>query len=512
MLNLSAACSIFLLALPLAAQTDDAKPASIEGVVKDSVSGAPIPRAHVTLEPRQYSAIASAEGKFAIGGITPGQYKLSAQRPGFVTGHNEFRIALGAGETKADAEIALEPTGGIAGRVTDEDGQPMDSAQVQVQNGPGTTASRITDENGQFRMGGLAPGRYRVRASPANVWSGRPEIRTDGTVEHHDVTTYYPGVVAPEAAGSVVVRPGADTQGIDIRLMRVPFVRVSGKVTGIPPGTQNAAVNASTRDGGDNAFIDPDGSFEFWRLNPGRYALDAEWKAPNGERADTGRIEIEVGDANIDNIELHSVPPSDIAGHLEYEDDAVKELVRGYLPGPLAELFQTGAESYSLDQPQVAVDGTFRLDKLQSRRYWLGFAADKFYVKSMRLGSTQIDGAFLDLSNGSGAADLTLVVSAATGVVTGTLHDDKGSTAGTQVVLVEAGEETGFDARRVTAGADGTYTIPNLPPGNYKLVATSEDNPTIADNDVFGYENQMEAVTVGVGEKVMKDLRRRTPE
>ena len=114
----------------------------------------------------------------------------------------------------------------------------------------------------------------------------------------------------------------------------------------------------------------------------------------------------------------------------------------------------------------------------------------------MRLGSTPIDGPVLDLSNGSGGADLTLLLSAATGSISGTVQ------AGTVVVL------TGFDDRKATAGPDGTYTIDHLPPGSYQIVAVWDTEPV----NLIGYENLMETVDVGPGEKVTKDLQVRTPE
>jgi hypothetical protein len=165
-----------------------------------------------------------------------------------------------------------------------------------------------------------------------------------------------------------------------------------------------------------------------------------------------------------------------------------------------------------VDQPQVDKTGTFRLEKVPPGKYWLGLGVDKVYVKSMRLGSTAIDGAILDLSNGSGPADLTLLLSAATGSTSGTVQDDRGTAAGTVVVLTEAGPETGFDAQKATAGPDGTYTFANLPPGSYRLVAVEESNPAIRDNDVLGYDNLMETVEVQAGAKVTKDLKRRMPE
>jgi hypothetical protein len=510
---------ILLCALPLVAQTDGNKPASVEGIATNAVTGAPVPRAHVTLEGEsegqsvQYGTTSGADGKFSITDIATGSYSLAVKRVGFVRPHDRVRLTLKSGDTRTGIEVKLTPTGAITGRVTDADGEPVEGVTVFAEGGIGMTEYATTDEKGQFRIGGLAPGRYQVMASQGDIWDGPPEVRTDGTAELHTVATYYPGALTEKEAGTVVVRAASESAGADIQLVRVPFVRVSGKVVGLQRGTERVFVMVSQGVGGNGTEPKPDGSFEIWRLGPGKYKLYAEWTAPDGRKVQTAGVEIEVAASNIDNIELRVIPDSDISGRLEFEDDQVKRMIQRDLPGPLVQPFQMGAEGGSNDPASsVAADGTFDWRKVPPGKYWLGLADDKAYVKSMRLGSTVIEGAVLDLSNGSNATDLSLLLSASSGSISGTVQDDKGNAAGTVVVLVEAGpEETGFEARNATAGADGTYTIANLPPGSYKLVAVDESDPAILNNDVLGYENLMETVEVGVGEKVTKDLKRRMP-
>jgi hypothetical protein len=241
--------------------------------------------------------------------------------------------------------------------------------------------------------------------------------------------------------------------------------------------------------------IHPDGTFETWRLDPGKYALYAEWQTPAGEYVETPSAEIEVAGSNIDNIELRAIPDSNIIGRIEFEDDQLKQAILSLHPQKVL-LSYIGTGSDDGDSRPLAGDGTFRLVGIRAGKYRLGFSDDRVYVKSMRLGSTPIDGPVLDLSNGSGDAELTLLLSAATGSISGTVQ------AGTVVVL------TGFEERKTIAGPDGAYTIDHLPPGSYQIVAVSDAEPV----NLIGYENLMETVDVGPGEKVTKDLQRSTPE
>ena len=132
-----------------------------------------------------------------------------------------------------------------------------------------TPASLLTTAT-SASIGGLTPAKYRVKASsPGDMMGGRPEIRTDGTAEVHNASSYYPGVLIEKEAGLVQVHSGGESAGVDIKLVRVPFVRVSGKVSGLPQGAENLSVMIWQGDSGTGRPLKKDGTFELWRLDPG---------------------------------------------------------------------------------------------------------------------------------------------------------------------------------------------------------------------------------------------------
>jgi hypothetical protein len=521
--------AILMAALPLTAfklnaQNGGDKPASVEGTVIDSVSRLPIPRAHVTLmgqsggQPVRYGTTSSADGSFSITGMSPGSYSAGGERIGFVSSwqsRGRASVAVKADERKTGVEIQLTPTGSITGRVTDSDGEPVEGASVQAEGARGGR-SGTTDEHGQFRIGGLTPGKYSVRAEHNQGFGGRPEIRTDGTVEMHHAMTYYPAALTQKEAGKVTVPPGGETSGADIRLVRLPFVRVSGRVVGMPQNAEQAFIEVSQGGGGTGTTLAPDGSFEMWRLNPGKYKLSAEWSAPNGERIQTARTEIEVAGSNIDGIELRVIPDSNIPGRLEFEDEEARQLSAKGGPergGPeRMVLLSTDDEFGNGTNPApVGADGAFRLEKVPAGKYRVRVLAGGTYIKSMRLGATVIEGPVLDLSMGSNGADLSVLLSAARSSVSGKVVDDSGSLAGLMVVLIAANGDIESDPLDTMVGTDGSYTLLNVPPGNYKILAVPEDDLVIQGNNVVEYEDQMDTVTVGTQDKVTKDLRRARP-
>jgi hypothetical protein len=495
--------------------------ASVDGVVTNSLTGERLVRVHVILKDPanktgvQYGAQTTDEGKFSVAGIAPGSYSVFGERVGFARGR--VYVTLKADDKKSDLEVKLTPVGAITGRVTDAEGVPVERASVITEGAEKKEAS--TDENGQFRIGGLAPGKYRVKAahesSMYRFYYMRPEIRADGTTEVYNATTYYPGVLTAKQAGKVEVRPDGESTGIDIHLAGVPFVRVSGKVAGMPRGALQAYAFISWRGGGQGNQLSPDGSFEFWGLDPGKYKLGAGWSAPGGEeslwgsRVSTPEVEIEVAGSNVDNIELRLVPDSNITGRLELDTP------EGPPPTPQRTITLrdvTNGSAIGTPVP-VGADDTFKLEKVHAGKYIVGLSWDSAYVKSMRLGTTETDGDVLDVSNGAAGAELTLVLSTATGSVSGTVHDDRGNAAEARVFLVhDRGEDAIFASQSVKTKADGAYSFPNVPPGSYKLVAVPEDD---ADLVVQGYglteyDDVMNSVEIHAADKVPLDLELRT--
>ena len=447
----------------------------------------------------RYEATTSADGRFAISSIAPGSYAAEAQKAGFVPANKGV-------DSNSEIAIKVIPMGAITGRVTDADGEPTEGVSVSVQ--PSRSEPVTTDEKGAFRIGGLPPGKYRVKASRFERLASKPEARTDGTEEVRYAGTWYPGVLDEKAAEWIRVRAGAETQGTDVRLLHVPFVRVSGRVLGIPEGIRADFTIWQGGNGRTNT-LNRDGGFELWRLDPGKYVLLGEWEAPNGDRVQTNGAEIEVAGTNIDNIELRVIPTGDVPGRLEFEDEQAKaapakesgpRTVRLGLVGQLGGSRPTAVES----------DDTFRLEAVPAGRYRVYISWKEAYVKSLRLGSTVVDGDMVDLRNGAGGADLFLVLSASNSSVTGKVSGD---VAGAFVALLPAEPEgLFFQPRFQTVKADGTYEITGLPPGSYRIVAVPSGDRNVEGNSIVGHESEMEDIDVPAGEKGVKDLKRQAPE
>jgi len=153
------------------------------------VTGMPVRKGYVTLvavrrgmQPQNagnangYTVTSNADGKFVFDDVDPGQYAISADRGGYIRTNYRSNsgaiFTLTAGQRIKDIRIALVPQGVIAGRVVDEDGDPITDARVQAQRWVMTGGIRTlrgsqqipVDDQGNFRIANLSAGRYVLSA------------------------------------------------------------------------------------------------------------------------------------------------------------------------------------------------------------------------------------------------------------------------------------------------------------------------------------------------------------
>src|SRR5579862_1917347 len=128
---------IFLLTAAFASAQSAAR---LKGRVVDQ-SGVPVPKTTVQLSqkdpssarPRSvYIEVSDSNGKFSFDSIPVADFDLSAKRPGYLPPENPTRVTLTAGTATTEVQIIMGRLGFISGRVTDEDGDPVFHARVQV--------------------------------------------------------------------------------------------------------------------------------------------------------------------------------------------------------------------------------------------------------------------------------------------------------------------------------------------------------------------------------------------
>jgi 5-hydroxyisourate hydrolase-like protein (transthyretin family) len=316
--------------------------ASLSGSVVAMGSGQAIPNASVEMRridcnnfsnpPEVVTATTDSSGRFTIQNLRAGGWCLVATVPGGAYTPAEYMqrgilgrgatIPIADGQRLTDIRLEMAPTGGIAGRVRDGDGENLAHARVQVMEAFMQEGQRRlyilqvaqTDDRGEYRFFWLPPGPYYIAVVPENTRGrnvvsvqpqpgagGRredviapviyPRIAANGDfLEETYVTVYYPGDRDPQRAQPVTVQPGNTTGGVDIVLAagRVRSYHVRGTarntVTGEP--ARGAQIRLAPREWSatvvmPTATADDQGNFDIAGVVPGSYLLMANMTMPN---------------------------------------------------------------------------------------------------------------------------------------------------------------------------------------------------------------------------------------
>ncbi|WP_165350947.1 carboxypeptidase-like regulatory domain-containing protein, partial [Ectobacillus funiculus] len=151
-------------------------PATINGTVRDAITGTALSNALIQVFNGQGSFLASTltdvNGQYTLSGLPEGTLSVQASAPNFASELTVITVTPAETET---VDFALEPNpASLTGSVTDaQTGAPLPGALVQVFIA-GTNVSvksTLTDPNGLYVINGLAEGEYRVVMSTDNYAS-----------------------------------------------------------------------------------------------------------------------------------------------------------------------------------------------------------------------------------------------------------------------------------------------------------------------------------------------------
>jgi protocatechuate 3,4-dioxygenase beta subunit len=518
----------FLLAVLLAcvvgrSQTKppaDDKPASISGIVRNSLTGEPLAHAHITLDSytqqkrSKYGAISTVDGRFSITTIVPGTYQVFAERRGFgtLTSHGDIvkQLELKPGEQVKDYVLRLVPDAVISGRVLDTSGSPMENIDVEAVGG-GQPYRAQTDDRGEFRIGGLQEGRYLVKAVPSPL-PLVPEVRSDGTSEINYAPTYYPNSSSPNSAAPVQVRPGQETSGIEIKPVTSPVLSVTGTVSGPSKDDRAFAVELVGGPAPHSFPVNPDRTFTISRVPPGNYLVFAQGvDSKLGREMLSAPVEINLVNSDIKNIDLVLSLPFEVRGQLQIEDGAPWKEKDWDQKSLSIDLSLLGPSPRSTPDAEIDFDdGSFKVTGVYPGRYRVGMdnLPKNFYVRSIRLEGTDFPDGILDLRSNPGQGLLTVELSKDGAEISGVVRDAKGPVANMRVALVFDGPYPDL-AGSTTSGADGSYTLHGVAPGKYRLLARTigSTGESWSAETLALYSSVTEKIDVSAGDRISLDLK-----
>jgi 5-hydroxyisourate hydrolase-like protein (transthyretin family) len=487
---------------------------AIAGVVVNWANGQPVAGASVAIAPTTQGAerdisrsvTTGADGRFAFAGLSRGKYSLMGSAHGFMLQgferHDLYATAIVAGPDLDSEHLVfrLQPDASVEGQVTDESNDPVQNATVRLfqqskEDGRQRTIpldQGQTDDQGLFRLGHLAPGTYYLAVS-ARPWyaqvnpsvihrkSTNPDAagaRAAQEAAALDVTyplTFYPG--SPDSAGAspIVLHPGERVTA-DVVMRAVPAlhlrIRSGNSATAGGPvefpqvlqrifdGYLDPVFNA----GGSTSAMEPD-VIEITGLAPGHYVIEmassrgANDKGPKRE----GYREVDLaGDLEVN--------ANDSSGFVNV---AGSVLFEGATRAPTALAMQfSNQETGEYLGTEIRDKGQFQVEGMKPGRYIVTLQSrGGYFLRKMSVTGAKLTGRTLEIG-GSNSVHIAATVGRGVAQVDGVARRGGQPFSGAMIVLVPRDAANNSPLfRRDQSDSDGSFTLPNVVPGQYTLLA-----------------------------------------
>jgi protocatechuate 3,4-dioxygenase beta subunit len=483
----------------------------IRGRVVEAESGNPLLRAQVRLSgPERLSRVIGTDdqGRYEFRDLAPAAYTVSASKGVYLTlqyGQTRPResgrpIDVAPGQIVDGVDMALPRGAVIVLRVTDQSGDPMPEAGVELEQFRFVKGQRTltrfssafilfsgTNDLGELRLHGIPPGDYYIKATPPR----NAPVVGSGDRQLAYFTTYYPGALSSGDAERMTLAPGQEL-GIDIRMVAARSVTISGVVRrsdGAPmanPGV-SLAQHWGTGSSSRGAATQPDGTFRIQNVMPGTYYIEASSRpgTPDGEFAS---IPIKVGSEDIVGLSVTMRRYGALQGRIAFDSGTPADVRPNAVP-----LIAESTFSINRARATARDDWTFEITQLnETRLVRLDSSSSGWYLKSITYGGRDVTDAPFDFSEGGLIQGVLVTLTQKRTEVTGRVigRDGRPAAAYAVVVFAENRERWVPQSRFVAAGRPnqrGDFSVMGLPPGRYLAAAVEYlENGAEADPDLLG--------------------------
>jgi Carboxypeptidase regulatory-like domain len=490
----------------------------IRGRVLTADGGQPVRRASVRVTSPQLRggrAISTdADGRFEFRDLPVGRYTVAASKPAYVGwsyGQTQFsgpgKPVVLADNQAADIDIRLPRGGVIAGRVTDEFGDPVPNASVtalrqQYSEGQRRLtpigSSTQTNDIGEYRLFGLAPGSYVVSAVVV-VQPGVLGLNGNGTSGERTgfAPTYYPAAADSSLAQKLPVGVAQTLTGIDISLQVAQLATISGiAIDSQGQPMTNGSVMTTRRGVGlfgpsPGGALRQDGTFTIANVAPGEYVLRANaFRLPqpgvNPVPQEFSMALVTVNGDDILGVRLAPTLPATITGRVSFDDPGAAASVKGAAIGILAQPLSqddalAGIGPGGFQQSPTRDDFTFEVKTMSGRIGLRAFApatpsAAGWQVKSVRVNGVDVTDTGFDVGR-QGVSGVEIEMTNRLQQISGTVTDSKGDVVTNYTVLVFSQDRArwALPMNRYFAIArppeSGGFKVGSLPPGEYFAIA-----------------------------------------
>lgn len=509
-------------ALPSHAQMSAEAPTyTLRGTVVNSVTGEAIPGALVQLySESQRSLLTGSDGKFLFERVPAGQVNVTVQKPGFFASNSlpsaipKLSPIVTVGPDAPSAVLKLVPEGLIYGRISGDNGEPLEDFPVRllserVVNGKKTQREwreAITGEDGEFRFADLAPDAYFLFAGP----SPQQEPISAKLSPQGYPAVFYPGVPGLSSASAIEITPGKRVE-VRLALASQPFYRVSGTVSGYPSGQiiNLQVFNAAGQPIGMNSAFEPDkGTFQTQFIPAGPCTITARAQDPKSQQTFSVSRSLNVN-ADLSGVHLTLLPGITIPVNVRVEATHPDESESTGRVVGFSRLARTGAAADEQQQEVVPAQITLlsrgdtapqmqygsslvgspdrrslALQNVEAGTYTVQISpSGTYYVQSANSGSVDLLRNDLTIAPSGSVQPIDIVLRDDFALLSGAVRADGRNATGVILLLPET---SATELRFQPTNPDGSFNIGYLAPGNYKILAIdSTDNFEYTKPDVL---------------------------
>jgi hypothetical protein len=482
---------------PGSSTTSAAQSWHISGKVVDARSGQALARCVVEITPTDHRSPALSfetgdDGRFDFGGVPFGKYELSAAKRGYLTQsyqqHEDFWTAIAVGPERVSEDLLfnLMPQAIFYGTVNDEAGEPIRRAQVHLyedreRDGIRSTQQRqtvITDDRGMYEIANIPPGNYFLSAS-AQPWYAGPANRLRSPVQSDnpqpgavnsalDVaypTTFYPNAIDSDDAIPIPIRGGERIEAnMALNAQHAMHLQLHLAVIGDGGIGVSMAQNVfgQLEQMPTSIQMNNQGDVEISGVLPGQYEVTVTHSAGQPRPVSTHFT------ANI----------ADGATQLTADSDVEEVTVSGKVTSSDSKVRFAGISLMALHSQRnyfapLNDAGDFSL-QVPPGEYQVISQIPQMYLASVTSHDTVVKGRMLQVKAGS-APKLEIVAGNGYGQVEGVAERDGRPASGVMVLLVpEDAKDNQILSRRDQSDSDGTFSLFNIIPGRYRLLAIDE--------------------------------------
>ena len=487
---------VLAVATHLCAQNVPAK-YRVSGKVVNAVNGHALAGAEVwfgkaeDFDSTQQKLLTGDDGAFKFMVADPGKFLLSAQANGFrrqgFEQHGMYvsAIVVGPGLNTENVVLRLRPDARVLGVIEDEEHEPVAGATIYLFRTDATFGLRqtslseqtVSDDRGHYRFAHLEPGFYYLVVSAA-VWfsgllqtgdaAGNSALSQKPEFDIAFPTTFYPGLTDPASASQIAVNEGEDFTA-DFTLNPVPGLHVRVNHVNADPEkpisvTLQQRVFGTTINQTWLRQVQVDDSVEIRGVTPGKYVLEID--SYDARRAKRSTVVNLTADTEVDPETTSAVMPIHgvvhMQGGLNLSHPALVRLWNSRTDEVLDSQIEAGRINFDSD---FLTSGTYSVYAMNG---------ENSIISSLKATGAQVAGQTVQITGGK-PVELEIEMSNTLAKIKGTAKRDGKPIAGAMILLVPEDAEVNLPKfRRDESDSDGTYTLRDVLPGRYRMLAIDD--------------------------------------